>query len=90
MKIKFELEDYELPCSYERCKEKTIVYYTSDSKEIHLCEEHFKETVELFHTEGIETNSENINEYFAKQKEQRNRPKGSGLKLADYNDYPTH
>ncbi len=90
MKIKFEFENYELPCSFEKCKKQSIAYYTSDGKEIHLCEEHFKETVELFHTEGIETNSENINEYFAKQKEQRNRAKESGLKLADYNDYPTH
>ena len=87
MNITFKFENYELPCSFEKCKKQSIAYYTSDGKKIHLCEEHFKETVESLHAEGIETNSENINEYFANQKEQRNRPKDSRLKLADYNNY---
>lgn len=82
-KIIFKFEDYELPCSFEKCKKQSIAYYTSDGREIHLCEEHFKETVEVFHTEGIETNSEKINRYFEKQRKQRNRPKGSGLNSED-------
>lgn len=86
METTFKFENHELPCSFEKCKKQSIAYYTSDGKEIHLCEEHFKETVEAFHTEGIKTNSEKINEYFAKQKEQRNRPKESCLKLVDYNN----
>lgn len=86
-KIIFKFEDYELPCSFEKCKKQSIAYYTSDGREIHLCEKHFKETVETFHAEGIETNSEKINEYFSKQNEQRNRPKGSGLKLSSCDNY---
>lgn len=83
MKITFKLEDYILPCSFEKCKKESVVNYISDGKEIHLCEEHLKETVEAFQMEGIETNFEKNNKYFAKQKEQK---KISTLKLSDYED----
>ena len=91
MKIKFELGYYKLPCSYDGCKKNPIVMYNSSNGiEIYLCKEHFKEIAKALETENIETNASKLNDYLAKQEQQKNRPKGSSLKQTTFNDYPSH
>lgn len=85
-KIIFKIDDYVLPCSYKKCKNNSAVHYFINGKEKHLCKKHFDDEVHAMNEQGVEFNANKIYNYFAKIEEQRNSPKGSYLKLADYNN----
>lgn len=87
MKVIFKIEDDLTHCSYENCKNNSAVYYSFDGRKKHLCGKHFNDEIDVLNEQSIETNVDEINNYFSKVKKQKNRPKNSCLNLADFNDY---
>lgn len=87
MKIEFHVEDYETYCSYDGCKENSIVNCLLNSEELHLCKKHFDENVMVLEQNCIENNSEKIYKYLSKIEEQKNRIPGSPLKISSFDDY---
>ena len=92
-KIIFKIENCVVDCYYKKhkgCKNNSAVYYHLNGEDKHLCKKHFNEEINALNEQGIETNADEINDYFSKVEQPKNKLKGSALKQAIFNDYSSH